>query len=136
MRFTLIAPASGAFWKSQLSAGVLITPQNEGFEQDAIIGRLQALREAGHSYEVIDGEQLSQEERGRIYIEKAIPAAGTDYNVRQTFGSQKHSPARGDFFGTMVPVLLVADGDRAVDVVPHQRTDGSYLTIRRYLDEF
>jgi len=47
---------------------------------------------------------LTADERGQIYLHEAIPAAGTRYNIRQTFGSRKQSPACGGFFWASITV--------------------------------
>lgn len=114
-----------------MSAGVLTAPQNEGYEPELISRRLAELRASGHSYEVIDSESLTPEELSHLYAGEAIPAAGNRYRIRQSFGSRKHTATA---FGTKVPALIVLESGRAVDVFPHQREDGSYSTIREYLD--
>lgn len=131
MHFKLIAPGSGSYWEPQMSAGVLTTPQNEGHEPQLIVRRLDELGASGHSCEVIDGEALTPEELSHIYAGEAIPAAGNRCRIRQAFGSRKHTATA---FGTNIPALIVFDSGRAVDVFPHQREDGSYSTIRDYLD--
>jgi hypothetical protein len=135
MHFMLIAPASGQFWESTMTDyGVRTNPQNEGSDHEHILRRLNDLKADGHTYEVLDGDALSGEERGSIYISEACTAvarAGNRYRIRQVFGSRKHIGS--DDFGTSVPALIVSKNGEPVDVYPHQVGD-DYRTIRGYID--
>ncbi len=135
MHLKLMAPKSGSFQKSMFEHGVLMNPQNDGFDQDAILQRLEELSAQGHTYEVIDSEALTAEQRRHLYFDEAFGAvarAGNRYRIRQVFGSRKHSGAED--IGTNVPVLIVLDDGEPVDVYPHQLQDGMFRTIRNYLD--
>ena len=57
-RYALICPGRSEVWD---------TPANAGFDRAAIIARLDALRAAGHDYELIDGEALTGQERSDLY---------------------------------------------------------------------
>jgi hypothetical protein len=55
---SLIAPTRREVWAS---------PQNDGFEREAIICLLEELGANGHDYELIDGDALSGQERSELY---------------------------------------------------------------------
>lgn len=114
--------------------GLLTNPQNEGFERGAILTRLSELSARGHTFEVVDSEKLTPEERAGLYTNEgyaAVARAGNRYRIRQVFGSRRNSGA--ERFGTDVPALVTFEGGQAVAVHPHQAAD-SYVTIRAYLD--
>ena len=124
MHFKLIAPTRSEVWAS---------PQNDGFERETIIRRLEELHANGHDYELIDGDALSGQERSELYGQafQALAHAGNRYRIRQVFGSRRHGG--GDHLGSGVPALIVFEDEQPVDVYPHQVGDG-YQTIWAYLD--
>ncbi len=135
MHFKLLAPESGNFFRSEMTDyGVLTNPQNEGFELGEILKRLSELSSRGHTFEIVDSEKLTPEERAGLYTSEgfaAVAHAGNRYRIRQVFGSRRNSGA--ERFGIDVPALVTFENDEAVAVHPHQATD-SYVTIRAYLD--
>lgn len=124
VRYRLICPSRSEVWD---------TPANAGFDRAAIIARLDALRAAGHDYELIDGEALTGQERSDLYGQAfgALAHAGGRYRIRQVFGSRRHGG--GDHFGFGVAALLVFEDGEPVDIYPHQ-VGHDYETIRAYLD--
>ena len=89
------------------------------------------LREAGVEYRVVDGGQLSHEEREAAYHNLAVrPSVRRRYRVRRVFGTNKYP---GSFFGSGVPALVVIEDGRPVDVYPHEEQDGTIVTIDDYL---
>jgi hypothetical protein len=122
--FKLICPGTSQVWD---------TPANAGFDRAVITARLDELRAAGHGYELIDGDTLSGQERSDLYGQAFIALAhdGSHYSIRPVFGSRRHGG--GEYLGTGVPALLVFNDGGPAGIYPHQ-VDGSYQTIRAYLD--
>ncbi len=106
--------------------------ENAGFDRERVIASLASLRARGHSFEVIDGTALTDDERAALYADAfiALTHAGRRYRIRGVYGSQRHGG--GEYLGTRVPALLVYQHGRAVDVYPHQ-VDAEYRTIREFL---
>jgi hypothetical protein len=129
MNHKFIYSKSGADWYSEMQGDVLVTPQNEGFDADHILGRL---RYSAHTCEDFDGDLLTHEQRVALYGD-ATAAAGTRYQIRQVFGSRKNTGI-DTHFGTHVPTLIVYDGERPTEVFPHRHADGTFATIRGYVD--
>jgi hypothetical protein len=123
MNLVLICPARADPWD---------TPANAGFDQAAIMARLEELRSDGHDCELLDGEALDDGQRGQLYAQAsaAVLRSGNRYRIRQVFGSRRNGG--GDHLGSGVPALLVFDDGVPVDVYPRQVGDG-YETIRAYL---
>jgi hypothetical protein len=134
MHFKLIAPASGQHWVPSMVEGILTTPQNKDFNRENVVRRLEELHAQGHTYEEIDGEGLTADERATLYGEAyaAVVHAGNRYRIRQVFGSARHGG--GDHLGTGIPALIVFRNEEPADVYPHELPDGTYRTIRDYID--
>lgn len=126
VRFKLVCPSTTEVWSQ---------PENEGFDRAGIVRQLGALQSVGHTYEQIDGDALNDDQRSKYYGDAvtAVLSAGNVYSIRTVFGSHAHGG--GGHLGTGVPALLVySDDGEAVGVYPHRLSDGTYITIRQYLD--
>lgn len=121
MHFTLVCPSD--------PDDVFDVPENRGFAYELIVERLSSRGE--DSFEVIDGSRLSEAEREAVYGREAVAAAGNRYRIRRVFGSNK--AGMGPFLGRQVPALLCYDGERAVDVFPHEDSAGRVTTIANFL---
>jgi hypothetical protein len=136
MHFKLIYPVNGSSREYTEGEFGPMNTQNQGFDPEYIVARFEDLRADGrHTYELVDGEALSTEERGRIYIEEAYGAvqrAGNRYSIRRTYGS--NTQGGGPDLGTQVPSLIVFEHDAPVGVYPHELKDGSYVTISAYAE--
>lgn len=106
-------------------------PENAGFRR-AYIVRLIEQRAPDGGFEIVNGSALSPAQREAIYFTEAMPAAGNRYQIRRVFGT--NSQGGGPFLGTHVPALLVSEEGRPVDVYPYMKKDGSYRTIRDFLE--
>jgi hypothetical protein len=121
MHFKLISPAD--------EKEIFDVPENRGFSRALVVEQLAS--RASDSYEVIDGSRFSDAERARVYSAEAMAAAGNRYRIRRVFGSNRAS--MGPFLGKQIPALICYDGDRPVDVFPHEDRDGVLATIADYL---
>lgn len=110
----------------------IASPDNEGFDLEAIRGILQQLEESGVSSKIVDVMTWSDGERTDLYLEATVPTALKKYQVRQVFGSKRHA---GFLFGREVPALLVYEPgkEHPVDVYPH-RAGSRTVTIRAFLE--
>ncbi len=68
---------------------------------------------------------------GRGSIAEAMAAAGNRYRIRRVFRSNRSG--MGPFLGRQVPALICYDGNRPVDVFPHEDRNGVLATIADYL---
>ena len=90
------------------------------------------LAEAAATYSVVDGAELTEQDREDAYLSRAVrPSVSRRYRVRRIFGTNKYP---GQYFGGAVPALVVLEDGRPVDVYPHEEQDGTIVTIRDYLD--
>ncbi|SRR6266545_2063577 len=124
MHFTLICRPD--------ATDVYQSPENEGYDYAGFVETLEGSVAHGHSYEVIDTTDWSDDERDRIYIDGAVAAAGNRYRVARVFGSNRN---KGADFGWRVPALLIyADrGDTyPTDVYPREFKDGRVETIAAF----
>lgn len=109
---------------------VLDVPENEGLSDAGVEPVLRRIRETGATYQVVDVSEFSREELEDAYVSKAVPpAVRRQYGVKRVFGTNKYAGSR---FGRGVPALVVLEGDRPVDVYPHER-EGKIVTINDYL---
>jgi hypothetical protein len=101
---------------------------NEGFDYDDVFARLHGLSLHGHTYEVVDGDGLTDEERDAFYVR----AESTRKPIRTVF----HNPSGGVLaFGLEVPALLVSterEAELPDDVYP-QGEPSALKTIAWYL---
>ena len=126
MHFKLIAPGE--------PSRVFAVPENGGFDRERIVSLLQELEERGHTFELVDGDVLPEEERVRSYFEGAsVAVRDKTIRVSPVFGSARKGG--GPHFGRGVPALLVYQFGEPIGVYPHERQDGSHATIREYLEE-
>jgi hypothetical protein len=123
VRFKLICPSRSEVWQH---------PENEGFDRAEIVRLLDELPARGHTYEIVDGDALTAQQRSALYGDAmgAVMHGRNRYRIRQVYGSRRHGG--GDFLGSNVPALLVYEDSDPVAVYPHQVGDG-YETIRAYL---
>lgn len=143
---------------------VLLCPSDESqiydrpdpFAAGTILPVLDRLKTAGHTYEVIDSDSLTDDMRMGLYVSWETQAVMTgnakNYRVRNVFGSSKHGG--GSLFGKQVPALVVFpesyDGvmfppdilqdfyrrnNRALacDIYPHKIRHNGEVSIRQYL---
>jgi hypothetical protein len=123
MHFRLVCPASLPLkWDT--------IPENAGYEQ--VAGTLVELCSRGHTNQVTDTSNMSDAERKSMYIDRAIPAAGTKYRIARVFGSNKHP---GEHFGGNVPALFVSPqrGEKPTDVYPNE-TKTEVRTMLSFLE--
>lgn len=106
---------------------------NEGFDLGKVKLLLGQLEGLGVSWNVVDTSKVSQEELSNSYFEAVAPAIYKKYQVRQVFGSKRHSAT---LFGKGVPALLVYERgeEHPSDVYPHRAGDRT-VTIRRFLED-
>ncbi len=103
------------------------TPENRDLARAA-----RRIQEAGAAYRVVDASQMTREQAGRTYIERAVPpSVSRRYRVRRVFGTNKYA---GGSFGKGVAALVVLEDGRPADVYPHEEQDGTIVTINDYLD--
>ena len=112
---------------------ILEGPENGGYEDGAVRALLARVEAHGDSYEIVDSDRLSEEDRERRYFEAGVRAAALRIRLTRHFGSRSESGASG--FGREVPALLVYDerGGTVVDVYPHSRAGGPLETIADFL---
>lgn len=113
-------------------------PANEGFPE--VLQLIEELRRRGIEVQIKDTGKMDEEERERVYFEKAlVPAVRKKYGIRQVFGSGRHGG--GPSFGKQVPALLVykEKGDQyPEDVYPHQKEGkkgGKISTIKEFVEQ-
>jgi hypothetical protein len=130
IHYKLVTPASDSFWVTATSTGYLVTPQNKDFDRQHIVQRLSELQASGRlTYQEIDGDDLLDGERGKLYGDAAWAARDANVQVKPCFGRG------GDYLGKEVPVLLgYMYDEEPLIVYPHQLPDGSWKTIREYVD--
>ena len=110
---------------------VMPLPVNADFDSFRVLALLELLKkEQRASFNVIDVSRLSRAELSRAYDAAVIPSTWKRYRIRKVFGTQSSS---GTFFGRGVPALLVYEGERPIDVFPHE-VAGEAVTIRAYLE--
>ena len=126
MHFKLISPSE--------PARTFDVPENAGFDRARIVSLLQELEQRSHTFELVDGDALPEEERVRSYFEGAsVAVRDKTIRVSPVFGSARKGG--GPHFGRGVPALLVYQFGEPIGVYPHERQDGSHATIREYLEE-
>jgi hypothetical protein len=109
------------------------SPENQGYHYARFVETFERSVARGHSYEIIDTSDWSDQDRDRIYIDGGVAAAGNRYRVARVFGSNSNG---GADFGWRVPALLVYNdrGDTyPADVYPHEFKDGRIETIAAFL---
>ncbi len=105
-------------------------PENEGLAEEGVEPVLRRLREAGAAYKVVDVSSYSRQQLEDAYTSRAVPpAVRRQYGVKRLFGTNKYTGSR---FGRGVPALVVMDGERPVDVYPHEE-EGHIVTIADYV---
>lgn len=106
---------------------------NEGFDLSEIKDFLQELEKLGVSWEAIETSAMSEGELSKLYLEAIMPAIYNKYQVRQVFGTKRHS---GFMFGKGVPALLVYEAGKQYpsQVYPH-RTGDRIVTIKAFLED-
>ena len=124
----LIAP-------SDVTKIVVDDPANAGYDDAEARSLLQGAPTSGHSFEVIDSDELSDDDRERRYFEAGVRAAALRIRLSSHFGSRIESGLSR--FGREVPALLVYDnnGGTLVDVFPHSRAGGLLITIADFLTD-
>jgi hypothetical protein len=107
--------------------------QNVGYDYGEVVAAFARLDAQGHSHSEVDGTGLSdgrlaelqQDVRGAFMA----PYQEKGRRLGNSFGTNSQP---WQHFGTEIPALLVYDGDRCVDVYPHNESDGT-VTITEYL---
>ena len=113
-----------------LEEDVMDVPENRGFDPLKINSLLRQLKEEREiDYTIIS--HPSPAELDRAYQAAIICSSWNRYPIRKVFGTNKSS---GSFFGRGVPALLAYEGERPVQVIPHEGPQGEPTTIRDYLE--
>ena len=120
---------------SDVTKIVVDDPANAGYDDAEIRSLLQGAATRGHSFEVVDSDELSDDDRERRYFEAGVRAAALRIRLSSHFGSGRESGV--SHFGRQVPALLVYDreGGTLVDVYPHSRAGGLLITIADFLTD-
>lgn len=108
-------------------------PANAGYDGERVRALLELADVNGDSYEVVDSDGLSEDDRENRYLAVGVRAAALRIRLSSHFGSRNDSGASG--FGREVPALVVYDkiGGTVIDVYPHSRKAGPLETIADFL---
>jgi hypothetical protein len=111
-----------------------VRTQNIGYDYEQVAVALARLDPKGHSHSEVDGTGLS--EVGLAEVKRDVRRAFMHPKKRgrkigNSFGTNSQP---WQDFGTGIPVLLAYDGDRCVDVYPHNESHGT-VTITEYLTQ-
>ena len=112
---------------------VVDAPENHGFDPlkiHALLARLK--KERGVDYQIVDAAQCSSVELNQAYEAAVKAAVWNRYPIRKVFGTNKSSAS---FFGRGVPAMLVYEGERTIQVYPHEGAEGKPVTIRDHLEK-
>jgi hypothetical protein len=110
-----------------------VRTQNVGYAHDEVVTALARLDTLGHTHTEIVGTELAAEQLGALKrdVRRAFvaPYQKRGRKIGNSFGTNSQP---WQDFGTGIPVLLVYDQDRCVDVYPHTERNRT-VTIRDYL---
>lgn len=106
---------------------------NEGFDLLEIQSLLQKLEQLGVAWEAIETSAMPEAELSTLYLEAITPAVHHKYQIRQVFGTKRHS---GFMFGKAVPALLVYEANTPYPshVYPHRAKD-RIVTAMAFLND-
>jgi hypothetical protein len=108
---------------------------NQDLEGDLerILTLLEHAKQLGLEVEIVDTNQISDDERMKLYFDSISGSVSQKAAIRGVFGSNRNP---GMSFGRSVPALQVIRGGICVDVYPQKRSivDGQRKTIWTYLE--
>jgi hypothetical protein len=108
------------------------TPENRRLRNGGLRRIIEAISALGIEHKLIDVSGRRADELQTLYVELAVtPSVYRGYRIRRIFGTNKYA---GCFFGRGVPALIVRGRGRPQDVFPHEKQDGSIVTINDFVE--
>lgn len=137
MHFKLTGPVSGDGIDND-------RPENDGYSRSAALGFLEDLETLGHTFDEVDTDSLTLEERKQLYFGRVAEfdlyaRRSRRQGERITRVYQGYDPEKGHdsgrLFGREIPSLSVykVRGGNLIGLYPHDDPDGSLPTIVGFL---